>query len=81
MDAERSGGRAWQCRAGAMIVFDSRCGMRRRNTSAGTGSPGTQHSTFFYVKQQIDYVRALGDAVVAQLPPRSQQLSGGTPGS
>jgi ectoine hydroxylase-related dioxygenase (phytanoyl-CoA dioxygenase family) len=29
-----------------------------------------------YVKQQIDYVRALGDDAVTRLPPRSQQLLG-----
>ena len=29
-----------------------------------------------YVKQQIDYVRALGDDVVLAQPPRTQQLLG-----
>lgn len=29
-----------------------------------------------YVKQQVDYVRALGDEVLASLAPRTQQLLG-----
>ena len=29
-----------------------------------------------YIKQQIDYVRAVGDAAVLAQPPRTQQLLG-----
>jgi ectoine hydroxylase-related dioxygenase (phytanoyl-CoA dioxygenase family) len=29
-----------------------------------------------FIKQQIDYVRALGDEFVLSLPPRTQQLLG-----
>lgn len=66
-----------ECRAGAMIVFDStlwHCG--GRNTSGRDRLAVNHQFTRSYVRQQIDYVRALGDAVVAQLPPRSQQLLG-----
>jgi ectoine hydroxylase-related dioxygenase (phytanoyl-CoA dioxygenase family) len=35
-----------------------------------------QQFTRSYVKQQIDYVRALGDPAILALPARSQQLLG-----
>lgn len=66
-----------ECRAGAMIVFDStlwHCG--GRNTSGRDRLAVNQQFTRSYVKQQIDYVRALGDAAILALPARSQQLLG-----
>jgi ectoine hydroxylase-related dioxygenase (phytanoyl-CoA dioxygenase family) len=66
-----------ECAAGAMIVFDSTLWHRGgRNTSGRDRLAVNQQFTRSYVKQQIDYVRALGDAALAQLPPRSQQLLG-----
>jgi ectoine hydroxylase-related dioxygenase (phytanoyl-CoA dioxygenase family) len=66
-----------ECRAGAMIIFDStlwHCG--GRNTSGRDRLAVNQQFTRSYVKQQIDYVRALGDAAITALPARSQQLLG-----
>ena len=66
-----------ECAAGAMIVFDStlwHCG--GRNTSGKDRLAVNHQFTRSYVKQQIDYVRALGDAAVIALPARSQQLLG-----
>ena len=66
-----------ECRAGAMIVFDStlwHCG--GRNTSGKDRLAVNHQFTRSYVKQQIDYVRALGDAAILALPARSQQLLG-----
>jgi ectoine hydroxylase-related dioxygenase (phytanoyl-CoA dioxygenase family) len=66
-----------QGRAGMMLVFDStlwHCG--GRNTSARDRLAINHQFTRSYVKQQIDYVRALGDAAVQRLPARSQQLLG-----
>ncbi len=66
-----------ECGPGAMIVFDStlwHCG--GRNTSGKDRLAVNHQFTRSYVKQQIDYVRALGDAAILQLPARSQQLLG-----
>jgi ectoine hydroxylase-related dioxygenase (phytanoyl-CoA dioxygenase family) len=66
-----------ECPAGAMLVFDStlwHCG--GTNKSAGDRLAVNHQFTRSYVKQQIDYVRALGAQAVAGLPPRSQQLLG-----
>lgn len=66
-----------ECRAGAMIVFDSTLWHRGGRNTSGKDRLAVNHQfTRSYVKQQIDYVRALGDGAVAQLPPRSQQLLG-----
>jgi ectoine hydroxylase-related dioxygenase (phytanoyl-CoA dioxygenase family) len=65
------------CAAGAMIVFDSTLWHAAgRNTSGHDRLAVNQQFTRSYVKQQIDYVRALGEAAVLALPPRSQQLLG-----
>lgn len=66
-----------ECPAGSMIAFDSTlwhaagCNISRRDRL------GINHQfcrSFF--KQQIDYVRALGQARIEALPPRTQQLLG-----
>jgi ectoine hydroxylase-related dioxygenase (phytanoyl-CoA dioxygenase family) len=66
-----------ECGAGAMIVFDStlwHCG--GRNASGKDRLAMNHQFTRSYVKQQIDYVRALGDAAMRTMAPRTQQLLG-----
>lgn len=65
------------CPAGSMIVFDSTLWHAAgENHSSADRLAINQQFTRSYIKQQIDYVRALGnDAVLAQ-PPRTQQLLG-----
>ncbi|HEX9431868.1 MAG TPA: phytanoyl-CoA dioxygenase family protein [Burkholderiales bacterium] len=66
-----------ECGAGAMLVFDStlwHCA--GRNSSGKDRLAINQQFTRSYVKQQIDYVRALGDAAILGLAPRTQQLLG-----
>ncbi len=65
------------CPAGSMIVFDSTLWHAAGPNSSGADRLAINHQfTRSYIKQQIDYVRALGDAVVGGLPERSQQLLG-----
>jgi len=60
-----------------MIVFDSTLWHAGgRNTSGKDRLAVNQQFTRSYVKQQIDYVRALGEAAILALPARSQQLLG-----
>ena len=65
------------CPAGSLIAFDSTlvhaAGL---NTSGRDRLAINMQFTRSYLKQQIDYVRALGDEVVTALPPRTQQLLG-----
>jgi len=66
-----------ECGAGAMIVFDStlwHCA--GRNTSGRDRLAVNHQFTRSYVKQQLDYVRALGDAAIRAMVPRTQQLLG-----
>ncbi len=66
-----------ECRAGAMIAFDSTLWHCAGRNASGKDRLAINHQfTRSYVKQQIDYVRALGDDVVTRLPARSQQLLG-----
>jgi ectoine hydroxylase-related dioxygenase (phytanoyl-CoA dioxygenase family) len=66
-----------ECPAGSMIVFDSTlwhaAGMNR---SQHDRLAVNQQFTRSYFKQQIDYVRALGDATVLEQRPRTQQILG-----
>ena len=65
------------CPAGAMLVFDSTLWHAAgRNRSGKPRLAVNQQFTRSYFKQQIDYVRALGDDVVLAQPPRTQQLLG-----
>jgi ectoine hydroxylase-related dioxygenase (phytanoyl-CoA dioxygenase family) len=65
------------CPAGSMLVFDSTLWHAAgANTSGGDRLAINHQYTRSYVKQQVDYVRALGDAAVLELPPRTQQLLG-----
>jgi ectoine hydroxylase-related dioxygenase (phytanoyl-CoA dioxygenase family) len=66
-----------ECPAGAVIVFDSTLWHAAgRNASTRDRLGINQQFTRSFLKQQIDYVRALGDEVVERQAPRTQQLLG-----
>jgi ectoine hydroxylase-related dioxygenase (phytanoyl-CoA dioxygenase family) len=66
-----------ECPAGSMIVFDSTLWHAAgQNRSDRDRLAINQQFTRSYVKQQVDYVRALGDEVVLGQKPRTQQLLG-----
>ncbi len=66
-----------ECPAGSMIVFDSTLWHAAGENTSGADRLGINHQfTRSYIKQQIDYVRALGEGAILSLPPRSQQLLG-----
>jgi ectoine hydroxylase-related dioxygenase (phytanoyl-CoA dioxygenase family) len=68
---------ALRCPAGSMLVFDSTLWHAAgENRSDRDRRAVNQQFTRSYFKQQIDYVRALGDEVVLAQPPRTQQLLG-----
>jgi ectoine hydroxylase-related dioxygenase (phytanoyl-CoA dioxygenase family) len=60
-----------------MIVFESILWHAAGDTRSGKDRLAlNQPFTRSYVRQQIDYVRALGDEVVQQQPDRTKQLLG-----
>jgi ectoine hydroxylase-related dioxygenase (phytanoyl-CoA dioxygenase family) len=66
-----------ECGAGAMLVFDSTLWHCAGRNDSGKDRLAINHQfTRSYIKQQIDYVRALGAAAITRLPPRTQQLLG-----
>ena len=66
-----------ECPAGSMVVFDSTLWHAAGANTSGRDRLAINHQfTRSYIKQQIDYVRALGDEVVLAQPPRTQQLLG-----
>jgi ectoine hydroxylase-related dioxygenase (phytanoyl-CoA dioxygenase family) len=66
-----------ECPAGSMVVFDSTLWHAAGQNRSGVDRLGINHQfTRSFIKQQVDYVRALGDERVQQLPPRTQQLLG-----
>jgi ectoine hydroxylase-related dioxygenase (phytanoyl-CoA dioxygenase family) len=66
-----------ECPAGSMIVFDSTLlHAAGQNRSGRDRLAINQQFTRSYVKQQVDYVRALGDETVLAQEPRTQQLLG-----
>lgn len=68
---------AMECPAGSMVVFDSTLWHAAGANTSGRDRLAINHQfTRSYIKQQIDYVRALGDAVVLAQTPRTQQLLG-----
>jgi ectoine hydroxylase-related dioxygenase (phytanoyl-CoA dioxygenase family) len=68
---------ALECRAGSMVVFDSTLWHAAgANTSRRDRLAINHQFTRSFIKQQIDYVRALGDEVVLSQKPRTQQLLG-----
>jgi ectoine hydroxylase-related dioxygenase (phytanoyl-CoA dioxygenase family) len=65
------------CPAGSAIVFDSTLWHAAgHNRSASDRLAVNQQFTRSFIKPQIDYVRALGDATVLRQPARTQQLLG-----
>jgi ectoine hydroxylase-related dioxygenase (phytanoyl-CoA dioxygenase family) len=66
-----------ECPAGSMLVFDSTLWHAAGANVSDEDRLAINHQfTRSYFKQQIDYVRALGDEVVLRQPPRTQQLLG-----
>jgi ectoine hydroxylase-related dioxygenase (phytanoyl-CoA dioxygenase family) len=66
-----------ECPAGSMIVFDSTLWHAAGENTSGRDRLAINHQfTRSWIKQQVDYVRALGDAVVEAQTPRTQQLLG-----
>src|SRR5436190_8193312 len=65
------------CAAGGLVVFDSTLWHAAGPNTSGRDRLGVNHQfTRSYLKQQIDYARALGDTVVLAQKPRTQQLLG-----
>ncbi len=68
---------AVDCPAGSMIVFDSTLMHAAGINRTAEDRLGVNHQfTRSYLKQQLDYVRALGEDRIAGLPPRTQQILG-----
>jgi ectoine hydroxylase-related dioxygenase (phytanoyl-CoA dioxygenase family) len=68
---------AMECPPGSMFIFDSTLWHAAgANTSGKDRLAINQQFTRSYIKQQIDYVRALGDQCVLAQQPRTQQLLG-----
>jgi ectoine hydroxylase-related dioxygenase (phytanoyl-CoA dioxygenase family) len=66
-----------ECPSGSMIVFDSTVfHAAGENRSSRDRLAINQQFTRSYVKQQVDYVRAIGDETVLAQTPRTQQLLG-----
>jgi ectoine hydroxylase-related dioxygenase (phytanoyl-CoA dioxygenase family) len=66
-----------ECPAGSMLIFDSTLWHAAGRNISGFDRLAINHQfTRSYIKQQIDYVRAIGDETILSLPPRSQQLLG-----
>jgi ectoine hydroxylase-related dioxygenase (phytanoyl-CoA dioxygenase family) len=66
-----------ECPAGSAIVFDSTLWHAAgRNASERDRLGINLQFTRSFIKQQVDYVRALGDEVVERQLPRTQQLLG-----
>jgi ectoine hydroxylase-related dioxygenase (phytanoyl-CoA dioxygenase family) len=65
------------CPSGSLIAFDSTLiHAAGHNASSQDRLAINMQFTRSYIKQQIDYVRALGDALILQQAPRTQQLLG-----
>lgn len=65
------------CPAGSMLVFDSTLWHAAGRNVSGRDRLAINHQfTRSYIKQQVDYVRALGPAAVQAQPERTQQLLG-----
>ncbi len=66
-----------ECPAGSMIVFDSTLWHAAGRNVSGRDRLAINHQfTRSFLKQQIDYVRALGADVITPLDARTQQLLG-----
>lgn len=65
------------CPAGSLLVFDSTLYHAAGANDSGADRLAINHQfTRSWIKQQIDYVRALGDTAVLAQRPRTQQLLG-----
>lgn len=65
------------CPAGSVLVFDAMLYHAAGQNTSGKDRVGVNHQfTRSFFKQQVDYVRALGEDTVGTLPERSQQLLG-----
>ncbi|MNR99783.1 Phytanoyl-CoA dioxygenase (PhyH) [compost metagenome] len=65
------------CPSGSLIVFDSTLIHAAGHNASGQDRLAmNMQFTRSYIKQQIDYVRALGDDMILAQPPRTQQLLG-----
>jgi ectoine hydroxylase-related dioxygenase (phytanoyl-CoA dioxygenase family) len=65
------------CPPGSMLVFDSTLFHAAGPNTSGADRLAINHQfTRSYIKQQVDYVRALGDERVLAQVPRTQQLLG-----
>jgi len=63
--------------SGSMLLFDSTLWHAAGQNTSGRDRLAVNHQfTRSFFKQQIDYVRALGDEIVLGLPARTQQLLG-----
>jgi ectoine hydroxylase-related dioxygenase (phytanoyl-CoA dioxygenase family) len=68
---------AVECRAGSLILFDSTLWHAAGVNRSERDRLAVNHQfTRSFMKQQVDYVRALGDDLVLDQPPRTQQLLG-----
>lgn len=68
---------AVECDVGSMLVFDSTLYHASGPNTSGADRLAINHQfTRSYIKQQIDYVRALGSATILAQKPRTQQLLG-----
>jgi len=77
IEAMNRQGIAVECPSGSMLVFDSTLWHAAGRNCSGRDRLAINHQfTRSYIKQQIDYVRALGDGAVEAQPPRTQQLLG-----
>lgn len=66
-----------ECPAGSVVVFDSTLWHAAGQNHTRADRLGINHQfTRSFVKQQVDYVRALGDEAIEGLPARTQQLLG-----
>jgi len=66
-----------ECDAGSMVVFDSTLWHAAGANVSGRDRLAINHQfTRSWIKQQVDYVRALGEGEVLRRPPRTQQLLG-----
>lgn len=66
-----------ECAAGSVLVFDSTLWHAAgRNASRQDRCAVNQQFTHSFFKQQLDYVRCIGEERIHGLPPRTQQLLG-----
>lgn len=73
----RSKSIAVECPAGSLVIFDSTLFHAAGKNTTNQDRLGINHQfTRSFIKQQFDYVRALGSESIEAQPPRTQQLLG-----